>query len=161
MKRKTLKDLYLMYPHKCQNMTTNTVPLPYVPKQEIDCDSEYSLTYKEWLEIVLCYFSAVVLYLTSGFKYKLGAKLGHLQMIKVKNSRIDFVEFNKTGEKRIMKNPMWGGRYPIIKWMRRKADNGIFRYKFLWKMRPVKTAKKAYIKYFTENRTEINNLNDG
>lgn len=137
-KRVTLRELYLGYPYKYRDITSSTVPIPYFPKEEIT-EHKYSLTFKEWKRIIKIYLKHVVIYLLTGFKYKLSSRLGFLQMRKAKSKKIP--DWGKTrkrygttkGVKPLYhKNIHTQGYRPIIKWYR-EGQNAKFKYKWYWR----------------------------
>lgn len=78
-----LADLYMLYPYKTVDYDT---PYPYVPKKE-RTDEEYSLTFKEWSNIVKTYYKYVLLYLVQGFVYRFTSGMGELKIVRYKSNK--------------------------------------------------------------------------
>lgn len=145
------KDLYRDYPFKCQLLITNTVPDPYIKKEDQNCDSEYRLTYLEWKKIIDLYVEYVIDYLKTGDVFKLPFRLGNLRLIQ--NPKKFFLNFN-TGKEERRTTPI--GFYLL--WKRQSKDNGLFTHKWNWRVRLGKYAWRYLDNYFTENPSKLNNL---
>ena len=140
----TLKDIYLMYPHRTYDVSSSTVPRPYFPASEISDDAN-ALPYKEWKLIIRTYFKYLLKYLIAGRDYKLGSRLGELHLRKYKPKKKRGIDFNKTkekygeinktlpkGQKKVVyhMNHHTGGYHPFIKW-----DRTFTRFMFQWHWR--------------------------
>jgi len=156
MKRKTLKDMYLQYPYKNRDITSNTVPQPYFPKDQIVCDHKYSLTYKEWKNILGIFFKHVMNALAQGFEYKFPYEQGRIGLRKVKGGGVDFQKTTKGNVKKFKNLHLRGWRF-LIKWYRYKNK---LQYKWVWRIRLTKHAWSYINEIFKNSPREINNLSD-
>jgi len=154
-KRKTVKDLYLLYPHKCRDVTSNTVADPYFPKAEIDCEHSKALTYKEYKNLIMCFVKYYIILLAQGDRLKLPLFMGYFQLKKIKGGGFDYNTYNKTGEKTKFKNRKYKGHRFLLKWVRKKSK---MRYSWMWKIRLTKHAWKTINDKFSSNFSLINNL---
>jgi len=138
-----MKELYLQYEYKTYDIHSKSVPVPYFPKHEIT-DHNFTLTYKEWRRIVMCYIKHLLAYLIEGHLFKIPVQLGTWQLLKRKcrRRRVDIVntikrfgEINKTlepGKKKLVyfNNHHTGGHTPYFKWLRREEK---LKYKWHWR----------------------------
>lgn len=121
----TLKDFYLRYPHKCYNLQSTTIPVPYVKKDDLDCDDKHTKTYQEYTEVVSTILDEIQNVLLEGNPYKMPLKMGTLQMFKYKTYRKYLFVKKKDGtaERRRSKSPHTGDHYPLLKWLRSNKDS--------------------------------------
>lgn len=154
MKRKTLKDIYLDYPYKCRHMDTSTVPLPYFPKEEIDCDHKYSMTYKEWKGALNCFFKHTLNALAQGYEFTMPYEMGRLQLRKVKGGGVDFTKSEKGNIKRHRNLHLRGWRF-LTKWLR---DHNRLQFKWTWRIRLTRKAWRHVNAIYENSPREINNL---
>lgn len=155
MIKKSPKDFYLEYPHKCQLVINNVVKLPYVKQKDLDCDSKYSLSYAEWILIFNTYAEVVLQYLATGQYFKLPYRMGklRLEVLKDHNPKIP-TNMKERGKSKIL------GRDSIfIRWYRQKKDGGLFTNKWKWRVRLSKKAWRDTVEYFANNRSKLKNLN--
>jgi len=155
MKKKTLADLYLNYPDK--KYIEGTIPRPYFPKTECT-NNKYSLNYKQWSEIVYCYFFYVKEFLFSGNIFTIPNMLGTLQFKKYRsNSKINWKE-TKLQEKRIyFKNLKTSGYTAVLKWKKNKQG---FSTAGFWRVRPNATFKKEWFNHFQDNPNTLLNFSE-
>lgn len=156
----TLPDIYLKYPHKCQEIYGNTVPIPYVPKQEITCNHKYSIEYKLWKKVISCYFKHVITYLLQGDIFVIPTRLGRLQIKKYRYSK-GFLKFiRKKGEKTIIKrvkNIHTDNQVAEIRWYK---PNAYLQYKNYFKFRATHAFKKRLKEYIFKDFNNINKYTD-
>jgi len=167
-KRITLKDLYLNYDYKWYDVNSTTIPVPYFNKKEI-VEHDYTLSYKEWKNVIMVYFKYVMLYLISGKCFVIPNFLGDLclKKWKPKGRRINlyateqkYGEYNKTVEKEDRKyiyhnNYHTGGYCPLLKWVR---DRKQFAYKWHWRFDLTPHNWKFISKNLMKDASMINRL---
>ena len=151
-----LRDIYLLYPHKCQDIYIgNTIPVPYVKKSEIDCDNKYSLKYPEWRSIVESYLDMLGDFLLAGEFYPLPYRMGSLTIRKVKYVKKSFRTTSDNGRERVYyRNPHTQGYMPFLRWDRNMVGSKL-RNRRLFKIRPLKTYKHKMNKYINEDFNRI------
>ena len=144
-----LRDMWSEYTHPCWDLNLlekNIVPVPYAPKNKVNCDHKYSLSYKKWVSIIDTLCKYYVEYLLSGKPLKLPARLGSLQIKKAKNSKtssLDTVATREKGKPVFAQFPQTLHHRPLIKWNRGKEC--YLPYKFFWKVNFVpKRWKRVY-----------------
>jgi hypothetical protein len=155
----TLKNFYLHYPHKCVP-NPNTIPNPYFPKTEMDCEHKHSLSYAQWSEIVEVILEEVMNYLLRGFNFILPEKLGEWAIVKMKNKEFRYM-FSKDGDtcNRRLERDM-NPYKPFLKWKKwfkhtKVADSTIWRIVILKKSKFAKILNKTFHKsplIFNDNK---------
>lgn len=139
----SLKDFYLFYPHKCIS-NPNTVPNPYFPKTELDCNNKHTLTYAQWMEIMVVYLEELMNYLLKGLRFTMPSMLGDLEVIKSKTNGIRYM-FTKSGDEcsRRVEKDMLGYR-PLLKWYK---DHKVAKLPdpWIWKLTILKRSKFAFM----------------
>lgn len=133
--RVTMYDIYLRYPHKWKDVHSNTVPKPYFPNEEIT-NNRFSLSYKEWRNIMNELVKEYADLLLSGKKLDPKKAMGYFQLHRYKPARpnLDFKHYRETGEKRYEKNPHTDGFCPLIVWNRSYKTKAKLKYKSYWKI---------------------------
>ena len=132
VKRKTLIDLYRLYPHKKNRIVNdNTIPRPFVKQQ--DCtDNKLSADYDEWLKVVEHYIEKLKLKLENGESIEIGSKTGEFKLTKLKSNR--FIDFKKSKEQkrqvRFAKNNI-DNYFICSSWIKRRVN---FKLKSYWKI---------------------------
>lgn len=157
--RIVLDDLYLMYPHKTRDIHSKTVPFPYFPKDQIT-NNKYSLTAKEWKEVIHAYLRNMELYLHTGKKFKLGARMGNIQIRKAKHSGKSYVAYRETGIWKKMNNEHVKGYRPLLKWDVNKIDDCPLKFKRIWTIRFTKSPWKRLMAKIESNFSMINTFID-
>jgi hypothetical protein len=138
---KTIADIYLMYPYRCWDVTGKTIPVPYVPKDEIVCDHKYSLTYKEFKKIVMTYLKYLKKYLLTGVEYKMPQQMGYLQFVKFKSPAVDYGHFHRNNKEiRFYLNKHSQGYRPKLIW-KRGGNDARLKHRWSWRMRPCRGFK--------------------
>jgi len=144
MSRVTIKDIYLGYPYKWRDTTSNTVSIPYFPKDQIT-NNDKSLDYKTWKNIILTYHKYLLEFLLTGRNYITPHNVGHFQIQKIKSVKSN-INWKKTKErygsqkgkenKKFIryKNNHWGGYRPLVKWNIVPVK---LTYKYHFKFRPM------------------------
>lgn len=161
-KQTTLSELYKLYSYPCWDISLlekNIVPVPYIPKDKINCNHKYSLEYNKWKEIVLCIFEHMCLYLLNGYELRLPHKLGILQLKKRRATSIDKIHLQKTGEVKRIRHIETNGYKPILKWSR-FGKSAYFANKGIWKINFLKTRWRSIIKEIQKDFSKINKLVD-
>jgi len=131
-KRRTLTDVFFFYPYK-KNIPykENTIPVPYVKKQ--DCsDHRLSVDWYEWYMIVNLYISKLKNYLEDGNSIELASGGGAFHLVKFKCTR--FVDFKKSAiagkQITFVKNNV-DNYFIATSWARRKVH---IKLKCYWKV---------------------------
>lgn len=150
-KKKTdgLISFYKLYPHKCQILKGNTIPLPYVKKQDIDCNNSNSLTYREYINYSTVYFKYLTLYLRSGLPYKLPCYLGSIEMA---NYRGGYYDHN---DSKFDSNDYLGNQKFILKWVRGRNTRNLH----FWKIQFTRKKWRSLFKWIEENPSRLNKYN--
>ena len=153
--------MYLDYPYKWKDLTSNTVQLPYFPNSEVT-EHEFSLAYNEWMKVVKVLLEEYIETLISGEPLILPHGLGRLTLFKYKRkgSAIDWGHFRKTGEKIYHNNIHTDGYAPILIWNYRVQTKAKFKFKRHWSCRFVDTIWKNISKRIMEDYTIIYNLSE-
>lgn len=161
-KRKTLKDIYLAYPHKCRDvdLESNTVKLPYVKKEEVDCEHKMALTYEEFSIIAEELFDNIIEELKTGQPYKLPSKLGHFQLIKFKGGGTNWKTTHKYGKRKSYKNLESDGYGFKLLWMKQRRQNCYLNRKWLWRVNILRPRWFKLKEDFNNNMAFRNNLNE-
>lgn len=163
--RVTLRELYLGYSFKFRDVTSKTISVPYFKKSEIS-NHKYKLTYKEWKNIIVCFFKYLSLYLLTGLEYKIPSRLGKLQLRKIRSKKVP--DWNKTREvygttKGVTpiyhKNLHTNGFRPLIKWYR-QGQNGKFKYKWYWRFNFTKKTWKSLSNNIFNKFSIMNNIQE-
>lgn len=162
----TLHELYLLYPHKWRDLTSNTVALPYFAKDEIS-EHEYKMSYQEWKKALKCYYKHVMEYMIEGNVYKLPYNLGYFRLKKIRQPVASYVRWKKEIEsgKRTVEDglmttliPETGGYFPYLHWDRTNRSGVYFKFKSLYKVRIM---PKTYFKLWNrivKDRSILYNL---
>lgn len=161
-KRITLSDFYLKYPYKYYDVHSNTVPVPYFPKEEIT-EHKHTLTMAQWKKIILVYFKYVFRYLLTGNRFKLGNNLGYFQIRKYKpkpSDNIDYKILRETGKLVPYKNAHTSGYKPLIKWDRSYNDGVKLKYKNHWNFKLTRSKWKEISAFLFKNPLAINRFNN-
>jgi hypothetical protein len=168
----TLKNIYLEYPYKTRPVLGNTVPIPYFPKEEIT-NHKYTISYKEWKNVLIVYFKYIVKYLLTGASYKLPGRLGEFELRRYipssKNRKINwkktnelYGEWNKNNpddRKRIYHANMHTEKYcPFLVWVRHGSEYN-FAQRWLWRFKLSKRMWSYISNEILEDSSLINNLN--
>jgi len=156
-----ITDLFAKhYPYPCYDVTSSTVPRPYIQKDKINCEHKRSLTSRQFSMIIQIYIKYVLLYLLSGSRLILPSSLGFIILRKIKtrpNSLIDFQHYMKTGEKRFYTNRHTMGYRPLFKW-KRKHKHTRLHTRWLWKAMPTQNFWKTVSSTFLKDGSKINRL---
>ena len=97
-KSRTFMDFYEFYPYRKNPSFSATIPVPYV-KKELVSDHKYSLTYKEYLAIMLDIVDLIIERLIIGEKWTIGSAIGELQLVKKKcKTFVDRIKSGKEGK---------------------------------------------------------------
>ncbi len=127
-------DFFKFYPYKKQiPHSGNTIPFPYVKKEEVVDNHPHSLTWFEWIEIVNTYIDVLRERLYEGKPIQLDNKTGIFQFKKAKCKK--FLDRKKSKEKGIR---VYRGRNEFenyffkLTWMRKKSR--LLTTKWLWKV---------------------------
>jgi len=162
----TLQDFYKQYNYPCQDLNKikkGIVPLPYIPKDKINCNHKYSLTYKEWKTIIMKLFYYLVSYLLTGKDLELPFFMGHWRLKKYKpnrkHPRIDLLHYMKTGEKKFIKFPETDGYEWLFKW-KRSGKNCKLKYKWHWKVKFIKSVSRRINQEINKNPSIIYRFTD-
>lgn len=156
---KRIADIYLMYPYKCWDFNSTTIPKPYVPKEEVVCGHQFSLTYKEFKTIIMVYLNYLKQYLLDGNEFKMPQMLGYLEFVKYKGRAVDYGHFhNNNKEIKLYINKHSEGYRPKLMWKRRQKDARL-RYRWSWRMRPCTRFRNLIGKRIKEDLTFFQRLN--
>jgi len=134
----SLRDLWQHYTHPCWDLNLlekNIVPLPYAPKEKVNCDHKYSVSYKKWKSIIKTLCKYYTEYLLSGKPLELPARMGSLQLKKWKYmeaKKLDTVATREAGKPVFSQSPQTLHFRPILKWNR--GFNCTLPYKYFWKV---------------------------
>lgn len=153
-----LQEIYLEYTYKTRDLDSNTIPRYYFPKSEIT-DHKYSLTYKEWSDVLKVLFKNILLYLLTGKKYKLPHRMGEIFLAKIKGGGIDWIKSKKLKKAVFHKNLHTNGFRPKVIWDRKKGKC-IFKNRWLWKFNLTKSAWRIISQAIENNFNIMNNLTD-
>ena len=149
-KKISYKDFFLRYPHKCKelNPESKTVPLPYFPSSEVDCEHPYALDYKEYKTILQSYFTKVFHFLRTGHIYKMYSRLGYLEFFRFSGATVDN-EVMRTRKKRFrtQRNHI-NDDVVAVRWNKKKSSR--FKYNKFWIVHLTKTAWVHAIKNYYE-----------
>ena len=158
----TLRDIYKHYPYPCWDVTKNTVPIPYIPKDQLVCDHKRTLTFKQYRKILKIYSRLVTKFLLNGIPVDLPYYLGQLRMYKykpTKNKRFDIHHFLTTGEKKYYKSRHTQGYIPLFKW-RRALKQSRLQNRWIFKCLPARKTWKQISDALFENGSTINKFSD-
>lgn len=153
-KRRTLVDIYRLYPYKKNIVTSgNTVPLPFVKSSEVT-DTKVSCDWIEWSEIVSLYIEKLKIHLEEGNTIELAPRSGEFKLSKLKITRlIDKVRSGKEGRTvKIFKNNV-DNYFICSKWTKSKANIKLSSYWRIrlnksWLARMYKDCEKDYTKIY-------------
>lgn len=150
-----LKEMWAHYNYPCWDLTLlekNIVPVPYAPKDKVNCNHKFSLTYKKWKKIVEVLCKYYVEYLLSGNPLKLPARMGSLQLKKWAYSdnykSLDMVASAEQGKPVFSSMPQTMHRKPIIKWNRGKDCT--LPKKYFWKINFVSSDRSPWKRIYKE-----------
>jgi len=139
-----LKDIWAYYNYPCWDLDLlkkNVVPVPYAPKDKVNCNHKYSLTFKKWKQIIETLGKYYTEFLLSGRPLYLPAKLGSLQLKKwpygEKGKYFNPYKSAKAGKVVLDSSPENLHYRPLIKWNRGNACD--LPKKFFWKINFVKS----------------------
>ena len=118
----TNQDIYLNYRFKKRDVENGKVWYPYIKKED-SSDHKYSLTFRQWQEIIKVYFEVLLEKLIEGHQIVLPYNLGILQIMREKRSK-------RRGDK-LFRNLHTFGFSPTIAWYRHRP--GKFRRKYWYK----------------------------
>lgn len=157
------EELYRKYNYPCYEITSiNTVPRPYIPKEDLKCNHKYTLTFIQWKTIVYSLCKFLLLYLMSGKLLTLPHGLGTLQITKwkpKKYKKMDYAHWRKTGEV-IYENFKYTENYsPFLKWdkgYRRKR----FKFASYWKINFLHNSWKKIASTIEKNPSFIYRFSD-
>ncbi len=159
----TLKDFYSEhYKYPYYDLTSNTVPDPYVKKDRLVFNHKYSLTWRQYRKLCKIYFKYLMEYLLSGLIVILPYYLGEWRFKKARKQRqnkVDFNHFNKTGEIKYFTNRHTLGYIPVFKWKRSPSKARIYTRK-IWSWKFVAKSNKKISSYFLEDGNRIHKLID-
>jgi hypothetical protein len=160
MKRKfiTLTNLFLRYPYKCQEIYGKVVPVPYVPKQEVNCSHNYSVDYKLYRKILKVYFKYVVQFLIQGNRFEIPSRLGHFLIKRYKYKgfiRYDRNTIQENGKFKMeyVKNDHTNGYIAKTTWFRYRSP---LKYPGWWMFRPNPFFRKQLADHI---KSDFNNIN--
>lgn len=143
-KRKTLIDIYYFYKFK-KNIPSKpeTIPVPFIKYSECT-DTNLSVDWYEWKEIILLYISKLKDHMEQGNSIELGPKLGAFHLAKFKAKRfIDKIKCKEKGKTvKMMKNNI--DNYFITgEWLRGRIR---LKMKSYWKIKlNAKWLRKIYL----------------
>lgn len=158
MRKIGLKQLYKDYPYKCQIITTNTVPVPYIKQEDQDCDSRYSISYRDYVTIIRAYAKIVLQYLLNGATLKLPHRMGNLCLELLTNSY--YKDFQQTTKGNVVKSKSTklGGDSILLRWYRKKKSESVMTNKWKWRIRLTKNAWLTCVDKIRNDRAIRNNL---
>lgn len=146
-KRIVNKHIYLQYPFKTYDVTSNTVPKPYFSKDHITY-TDKSVTYQEWREVINRINQKLLEELFLGDELKLPSGLGVIRIEKYKpNKRTDYRSSNE------IDNWHTDGFCPTLKWYKAPFKNAK-----LWNVRLPKSATTKLSKLLHSKPKEIYNF---
>lgn len=150
----TLKQSFKGYPYKNQNIT-NTVPVPYIKAKDLIPDHEYSITYKEYCEIIRSFLFYLFEYLKYGNTFVIPHSLGKFTIKKYKGKFFDY----KTLTPDTFNERLGGFKFKLI-WRRGVKDGGKFKNKWRWRCYISKTKWKELFGFYEKNFIELKKLKD-
>lgn len=154
----TLREFYKSYPYPCWDVTSNTVPVPYIPKDKLVCDNKRTLTFKQYRKILSIYARLLTNYLLTGLPIKLPYYLGEIRMFKYKPTKskpFNIDHYLKTGEKLFYKSRHTQGYIPLFKWRRAEKQSRL-QNRWIFKCIPAKTTWKQISDSLFEKGSIIN-----
>lgn len=113
--------MFLTYRYKKQDIRYNpksgkmSVFQPYIKKEDASTH-RYALTFIQWQEIVITYWTIVIEHLVKGILYKFPRELGYLEMCKVRSKNA-----SRRGQK-LFRNLHTMGYRPKIVWWKNRAN---------------------------------------
>jgi hypothetical protein len=150
----TLKNCFINYPYKDQNIT-NTVPIPYIKSKDLVTDHEYSITYKEYCEIIRSFLYYLFEYLKYGSTFVIPHSLGKLTIKKYKGKYFDY----KTLTPNTFSDKLGGLKFKII-WRRGVKDGGKCKNKWKWRCYISKTKWVELFEFYRNNFIALKKLDD-
>lgn len=162
----TLTDVFKSYPYKDKDIAELTLSSInskiYVKKSEIVSDHEYSITYKEFKEILTAYTNVVLDYLGRGRTVELPFRLGTLRFIKYLPSS---KPINWKLSKEVNANKNEGDEYKFIRQKNYHTDGNIIKLKWdkksrisgsqWFKARIARRSMAKLLKEFEKDSTKI------
>ncbi len=125
-------DFFKFYPYKKQIAhPPNTIPFPYVKKQDIVDDHKSSLDWFEWIKIVNMYLLILKEDLQEGKTVKFDGRLGLFQVKKLKCRKLlDRIKSKEMGKRVYVGKTEHDNYFFKLIWMRKNAK--LFHGKWLW-----------------------------
>jgi len=156
----TLRDFYKHYKYPCWDITKNTVPIPYIPKEKLKCEHSRALTFKQYRTILRIYNKYFVMYLLSGLNIKMPFYMGEFRLFRFKPQKLTSFDINiylKTNQKIYYKNRNTGGYFPLFRWQRAGRRSRLAT-RWVWKCIPTRTVWKQISNEFKRDGSSINKL---
>lgn len=156
-----IKDLFKHYKYPCWDfdlLDKGIVPVPYVAKEKVICDHEYSLEYSEWKDIVDTLVHYLTSYLFSGKPLILPESLGTILIEKFKSKNrklVDYAIWRQTGEVKFRNFPQTQYYSPAIRW-RKRGKEARFKFKSHWKLRFLPKPIKRLAQILEKDYSKIN-----
>lgn len=144
-------DFFMRYPYKCSRINPNskTVPQPYIPKDKIDCDHDYSVEYKMYKAILQAYLRGVIRFIRDGGIYKMPAKMGFIRFFRFSGPVSDRELMAKRGVEIKSKRHHINGDRIGLEWNKKKSSR--FPYYRFWMMHTTRAAWKELVREYYES----------
>lgn len=160
-----LREMFKDYPYPCWDfdlLDKGIVPVPYVPKERVICNHEYSLEYKEWKEIVDTLVDYLSKYLFTGKKLYLPHRLGvlYIEKFKARNRKlVDYAIWRKTGEVKFRNFPETQYYSPALRWDKFVSASR-FKFSSHWMVRFLPKPTKQLAQLLNKDFSLINRFSD-
>lgn len=157
-KRITLHDFYKEYEYPCYDITSNTVPTPYIPKTKLKCDNKLACDYKTFDSIIQTFNKFLIEEeLLTGKAFTLPYNMGEFIILKYKTDNNDKKPYLTADAYRKFRNVHTDGYRPILKWRRSKVS----RIKFgnIWRI-SLLSYKKLISEFLMKDFNNIYKFND-
>jgi len=143
-KSRGLHDLYGFYPHRKNPEFSNTIPVPYIKKEEVS-NHKYSMTYAEWYVIIEDIVLSIRDRLQQGMVWKLGQRLGDIEIVRLRcKTFLDRIASGKSGKQVKRTRNDYDNQMVLVEWRR---TNEALRTKWLWRFRLVpEVLRDVYLK---------------
>lgn len=153
-------DFFYEYPYK-QNIphNTNTIPTPYVKKEECVYNN-MTLDYNEWKAIIVRYLQLIMESLAEGETFKIPLMLGKLEVRKRKIVKFfDRIKSAKQEKQVYFKSNGLENRFLFIDWIRyyREAN---FKFKWHWRINPNRSFLRSLYQKAEMDYTFLNRFKD-
>lgn len=92
---RALKDLFQFFPYRKNPPLSNTIPVPYVKKEDVS-DHQYALTYSLWKAILEDIILEIRDCLIDGETWNIGSHIGTIEVVRFTAN--NFIDYKKSKE---------------------------------------------------------------